>query len=452
MTRRTTPGALLSTVTAGREADRGSSELDARLEAQERTLDTIMIRYVPYVGLAIGTALTPLIIPTGGGFWLVTGALVLVSAGWSYLFTSGRRPRAESARAGAVYIAVLLLIALALVYQSPFYGFQAFVGYAHSFFYLRGRWRWVGIGGTAVVAAYSQLGGGLAEMSFGLVLGVIALSAINGVMAGAFTYFGAMASEQSERRKHENAKLAEANRRLSETLEENAGLHAQLLTQAREAGILDERARMAREIHDTIAQGLTGVVTQLEAAGAADDEPAVRRRHVDLASALARESLSEARRSVAALTPGRLAEARLPDAIADMAKRWAETAGVELIIDTTGNPRALLPEIEVSLFRVAQEALANVGKHAQATRVGLTLSYMDDVVALDVRDDGVGFRAGPAVPAPSGGSGYGLPGMEQRVRRVAGTLVVESEPGEGTALSVSVPAIPAEAESGGTDA
>jgi signal transduction histidine kinase len=126
-----------------------------------------------------------------------------------------------------------------------------------------------------------------------------------------------------------------------------------------------------------------------------------------------------------------------------MAKRWAEASDVELVLDTTGDPRPLLPELEVTLFRVAQEALTNVGKHAGAGRVGLTLSYMDDVVVLDVRDDGCGFEPG-AAPAAEPGSGFGLVAMEQRVRRVAGTFSIESGPGEGMALSASVPAIPAE--------
>jgi signal transduction histidine kinase len=256
---------------------------------------------------------------------------------------------------------------------------------------------------------------------------------------------GVFMSQQNQRRREIIDELGAANRRLSVALDENASLHAQLLAQAREAGMLDERARLAREIHDTIAQGLTGIVTQLEAAGVADGDAVVRRRHVDTARTLARESLTEARRSVDALGPRQLAEAHLPDAIADMAKRWAESSGVELILDTTGDPRPLLPELEVALFRVAQEALANVGKHAGAGRVGLTLSYMDDVVVLDVRDDGRGFvpDATPGAGAVDG-SGFGLMAMEQRVRRVAGTFSVESAPGEGAALSASVPAIPAE--------
>jgi signal transduction histidine kinase len=114
---------------------------------------------------------------------------------------------------------------------------------------------------------------------------------------------------------------------------------------------------------------------------------------------------------------------------------------------TNGEPRPLLAELEMTLFRVAQEALANVAKHARASKVGLTLSYVDDAVLLDVRDDGVGFRVGgPGDDAPArDGQGFGLDAMRQRLRRVAGSLEIESAPGEGTAVNARVPAISAEA-------
>ena len=416
---------------------------DERLNARERRLDSLFDRYTPYLGVVVGTALTPFAVPSTPGFWLVTGSLVLLSTGWTFVFASRRPARASDPRLGPVYVGGLLVLMAALVHLSPFYGFQAFAGYSHSFLYLRGRWRWTGVAATAVLAAYSQLGGGLIPaFTPAVISGWVAVALVNGAVAGGLTYFGALSAQQSQRRQEIIVELNEANRRLTETLEENAGLHARLLVQAREAGVLDERARLAREIHDTIAQGLTGIVTQLEAAGTADDDPEVRRRHMDTASALARESLSEARRSVDALAPGQLAETQLPDAIAEMGKTWAETNGVELVVETTGDPRPLLPELEVVLFRVAQEALANVGKHAEAGRAGLPLSYMDDVVVLDVRDDGRGFTPGSG--RPDAGSGFGIAGMEQRVRRVAGTLAVESSPGEGAAVSATVPAIPAE--------
>ncbi len=106
---------------------------------------------------------------------------------------------------------------------------------------------------------------------------------------------------------------------------------------------------------------------------------------------------------------------------------------------TTGDVQPLHAEVEVALLRTAQEALANVAKHAGASRAWLTLSYMGDVVTLDVRDDGVGFTVPTESDRP--GSGFGLTAMRQRVNRVAGTLAIESEPGAGTAVSARVPAI-----------
>jgi signal transduction histidine kinase len=258
-----------------------------------------------------------------------------------------------------------------------------------------------------------------------LLLFIVALQAF---AIGGSSFMGAKLSEQQEQR---NRLLAE----LQAAQDENAGLHAQLLVQAREAGVLDERQRLAREIHDTLAQGLTGIVTQLEAAEAGG-EPEQWRPHVTRASALARESLGEARRALHALSPEPLQGSRLPDAIAEMAGRWAETSPIALSFQISGRPVPLITELEVTLFRVAQEALANVARHSSASRVGLTISYTDDLVLLDARDDGVGFTPG-SVP------GFGLRAMEQRLGLAGGRLEIESSPGAGTALSASVPAIPA---------
>jgi signal transduction histidine kinase len=417
-----------------------------RLDEVERRLDSAFDRVMPYAGLAIGLALTPLIVPEGDArFWLVIGGLVAITLVWCASLATVEPVRARRPGLGAVYVGGLQVLMAALTYVSPLFAFLGVAGYAHSFLYLHGRWRFVGLGISALIVSYSQVGGRFTPVTLTTVGAIGVLFIANSLIAGGLTYYSSFIARQNDRRRAVIEELNVVNARLSETLDENAGLHAQLLVQAREAGMLDERARMAREIHDTIAQGLTGIVAQLEAAGVAEGDGEGRRRHIDTARALARESLTEARRSVAALAPGRLADARLPDAIADMAKKWAETAGVDVSVDTTGDPRPLLPEIEVALFRVAQEALANIGKHADATRAGLTLSYMDDVVVLDVRDDGAGFER-DTDRAPTGGSGFGLAAMEQRVRRVAGTLTVESAPGEGTALSASVPAIPAEVD------
>lgn len=288
--------------------------------------------------------------------------------------------------------------------------------------------------------------------------------------------------------------LSTANHKLEATLSENAGLQQQLLTQAREAGVQDERQRMAREIHDTLAQGLTGIITQLQAAEQAADEPAGWRRHFDAATRLARESLSEARRSVEALRPESLELARLSEALGEVAGRWSSLHGVPVQVTTTGTARPMRPEAEFALLRTAQEALANVARHARATRVGVTLSYMEHQVALDVRDDGQGFDlkklcaqaagisngnsnantshantsntntsnantnghsstnshvnglVGLSVgdglrrhPASSSDGGFGLVAMRQRIESLAGTLQVESEPGFGTGISACLP-------------
>lgn len=250
---------------------------------------------------------------------------------------------------------------------------------------------------------------------------------------------GGLASATMARQHAERKRMLDE---LAAAQEENAGLQRQLLRQAREAGVLDERQRLSQEIHDTLAQGFTGIITQLEAASAAKADPVEWERHVGTATALARENLTAARRSVRALGPQPLDTATLPDALDEVSRLWGERTGIEVRFTTTGTAQALHPEIEATLLRITQEALTNVEKHAEASIVGLTLSYMADQVTIDVRDDGRGFDPGPA---GSDSGGFGLPGMRARVARLAGTLHLESEPGGGTAVSANLPAIALEA-------
>ncbi|MFC7640102.1 ABC transporter permease [Streptosporangium lutulentum] len=256
-------------------------------------------------------------------------------------------------------------------------------------------------------------------------------------------------SDQNDQRRVMIVQLRKTGARLAALAEENAALQARLLTSAREAGVLGERQRMAREIHDTVAQSLTAILTQLEAADdAIDDAPAARSR-LNTVRALARESLNETRRSVQALRPAPLDEAQLSAALHDIAEKWSQTTGVPAGVSVTGDPLPLHTEVEITLLRVAQEALANVGRHASATRVGLTLSYMEDVVILDVRDDGSGFTPGVTNSPDEGG--FGLIAMRQRVTRLAGEFVIETAPGQGTGISATVPAIPADSAPDSSD-
>jgi len=435
------------------------SELDTR----ERRWPTALT-VLPYLMLAFCVALTVVIQGSHKRALIVDLVLSALVAGWMLgMFTlhPGWRDRP---RRMAVFYAGLVVLSAALVIMAPWFGFFTFTLSFFAFRILIWPWRMYGMIAVAFLAGTSQAYGVNKDTPLGVLL-YIAVLGVNVLVFTAYTWARWNSAVLDQRRQAAMDELSQANHRLEATLAENAGLHQQLLTQAREAGILDERQRMAREIHDTLAQGLTGIITQLQAAEHAIEDPAAWRRHFDAATRLARDSLSEARRSVHELRPELLETARLSDALADVAGRWSELHGIPVQVTTTGTVLPMRPEAEVALLRTAQEALANVAKHAHATRVGVTLSYLDNEVALDVRDDGQGFdphqlcpdAAGRGAatgsangsPAPAAGEpasgGFGLVAMRQRIEGLSGTLQVESEPGFGTGISACVPAAPAEA-------
>jgi signal transduction histidine kinase len=199
---------------------------------------------------------------------------------------------------------------------------------------------------------------------------------------------------------------------------------------------------MAQEIHDTLAQGFTSIVMNLEAAEGVLPPDSTRVRHyLDQARHTARESLTEARGLVWALQPEALKSASLPEALGRLVERWSKESGTTADVNVAGTPCPLSPKIETTLFRTAQEALANVRKHAHASRVALTLSYIGDTVVLDARDDGVGFD--PLLidteKRDRTSGGFGLKGMRERVEQVGGSLSVESASREGSTLVVELP-------------
>jgi signal transduction histidine kinase len=222
-------------------------------------------------------------------------------------------------------------------------------------------------------------------------------------------------------------------RQLIEQLE---ATRAELAAAERREGILEERQRLAREIHDTLAQGFTSIVMHLEAAEQAISDSQTTQKHLDQARSTARSSLEQARRVVQDLRPGSLEKQSLPETIERTAARWGEETGIPVTAKATGEPVHLHPNIEVTLLRAVQEALHNIRKHAQATDVQLTLSYMGDVVILDVQDNGVGLDG--AEPSHLSG-GYGLQAMRERVEACGGTLTLESDPGEGTTVVIAIP-------------
>jgi signal transduction histidine kinase len=229
-----------------------------------------------------------------------------------------------------------------------------------------------------------------------------------------------------------------------------------LVEQAQRAGVSSERQRLSHEIHDTLAQGFTSIVMNLEAAeGMLPSGLSSVQQYLDQARSIARDSLAEARRLMWALRPESLEHSSLPEALARLAESWSEESGATASTTVTGTPHPLTPEIEVTLLRVAQEALTNCRKYAQASQVMMTLSYMNNLVTLNVQDDGVGFdptRLSGKEPSAQSMGGFGLKGMRERVEQLRGTLLVESEPGEGTTLMVAIPVAAGKRAAGSAEA
>jgi len=227
---------------------------------------------------------------------------------------------------------------------------------------------------------------------------------------------------------NQSAERAELIEQLETTRAELAAVH-------REAGVLAERQRLSAEIHDTIAQGFASIVMLVQAAEASlDADTGAARRHLALATETARENLAEARALVAGLTPAQLDGGTLDDALRRVTAQVSGPGGLFTDLEITGTARPLPTSAEVMLLRVCQEALANVRKHAGASRASIGLAYDEAEVRLVVSDDGTGFDPAAAC------TGYGLRGMRARAAEAGGSLLVRSAPGAGTAISVTVPA------------
>ncbi|MGQ3551915.1 sensor histidine kinase [Streptomyces rochei] len=233
---------------------------------------------------------------------------------------------------------------------------------------------------------------------------------------------------------------SEHRRRL---IEELTATRADLAAAQHTAGVLAERDRLAREIHDTLAQGLSSIQLLLRAAERAlPQAPQNAARYVDQARQAAADNLAEARRFVAALTPPTLEGTTLADALERLCTTTSARHRITARFHLTGDPAPLTTAHEVALLRIAQSALANTVRHAGATTAEVTLSYLGDHVALDIVDDGHGFDPTllPASDPETGGFGLGV--MRARTQALGGTLTIESAPGRGTALAARLPLTP----------
>lgn len=215
--------------------------------------------------------------------------------------------------------------------------------------------------------------------------------------------------------------------------------NARIFDEARDLAVLEERNRMAREIHDTLAQGFTGIVIQLEAGEQAmERDMDETRSHMGMAKSLARECLAEARRSVWNLLPEALEQNPLDVIIQTEVERFAQTSKAQARFTLMGMRRQLPAVAQAALMRICQESLSNIGKYANADTVDVTLDFALDTVTLTVADDGAGFDP-DAVRIEEGGGGFGIIGMRQRARLLRGDVTITSAPGAGAKIEARIP-------------
>lgn len=320
-----------------------------------------------------------------------------------------------------IWLAALTVLWLALVVLAPDAGYLAF-GVFFLYLHLLPRpWSLLAVGAATVVAV----------IGFGVHRGWSVAGAIGPIIGAAVAVgiglgYEALFGESAERQR---------------LIDELLSTRATLVEQERTAGKLAERERLAQEIHDTVAQGLSSIQLLLHAAEqSAPEHPAL--QQIRLARETAAENLAETRRLIAELTPAALEGQSLAQALERICQR-AETPGLLAQMVVEGTPERLPMPVEAALVRIAQGAVSNVVRHADASRMRLTLTYADTDVYLDVVDDGMGIDQSVLDRAPTGT--FGLAAMRSRVEQQGGTMAVESEPGH-TAVTVSFPLEPVSAE------
>ncbi len=341
-------------------------------------------------------------------------AILAVLCVW-YAVTAARVLQRDRSRLGLVYVGGALPLTITLFAIRPVGALMLFALYPHIWALLPVR--------RAIVATTVALAATAAVTLAGTTLGPIAvlealIPAVIGLLVA--TAVGVWVS-----------RIIEQSSQRAQLVADLAATRAELARVSREAGALAERERLARDIHDTLAQGFASVVLLLEAADGAESLDAAR-LHLERARHTAQENLAEARALVAELAPPALRDASLPDALRHLVQRLGPELGLSPALSVTGSPRPLPADHEVVLLRVAQEALTNVRKHAMASCVRIELSYHDSGVALGVSDDGEGFD-----PARAKG-GFGLTGMRDRVAQIGGTLELRAAAGQGASIRVEL--------------
>jgi two-component system, NarL family, sensor histidine kinase UhpB len=229
-------------------------------------------------------------------------------------------------------------------------------------------------------------------------------------------------------------KLSRSFNGLLEGIEEERRRSGTLAMRAQE----EERRRLARDLHDEVNQALTAILLRLEAL--AQDSPPARVDELNELKRLVNQAMEELLNLARQLRPTALDDHGLIPAVETQLKRFSARTGVEVSIETDGDPTSLPEDVQTAVYRILQEALANVGRHAGATAVAVELEVADDRLELRVRDDGAGFDPGSVGRGggDSPGAGLGLSGMAERARLAGGELDVLSAPGGGTTVSLRI--------------
>jgi signal transduction histidine kinase len=369
----------------------------------------------------VGTALVRAAVGVdddGGPRPLLVGALLALVVGWVVLGTPAL-VRRDPARATA-YLALLVAVIGVVAWIEPSLLFLMFLAYPQVWFVVPTVP--AGVVWTVVLAAASTAGPfvawargdeplwGPGETLVGMVFSLAMGLWVHGLLA----------------KSQERAVLIE---QLEATRAELAEAHHQ-------QGVLAERERLAREVHDTLAQGFTSIVVLAQTATAQlPGDPGAAAERVALIEEVARENLAEARAMVAAFAPVALDSTTLVEALQRLTERFGRETGLAMRLDTAALgqlDQGLSRSQEIVLLRGAQEALTNVRRHAAASAVVLRIGRVGDVVAVHVEDDGVGFD-------PAAAPGIGLAGLRDRAEEAGGAVDVTSEPGRGTRVTVRVP-------------
>lgn len=340
--------------------------------------------------------------------WIIALAIILFVSYIGGAFLT--RSRVSSATR-ILWLSLVSLEGLALVFLTPDSAFLVFPLYFLQLHLLRARWAVPAIAvSTAVTVAALAFHSG---WNVGGVIGPV-IGATVAVVIG--LGYRALYRETQQRQ---------------QLIDELMTTREQLAAREHEAGVLDERSRLAREIHDTVAQGLSSIQLLLHAAersGVKGDAL----EQVRLARETAATNLDETRRFIRELTPQALDGHSLVEAVTRLADSSSRN-GLTVNFHVSGTPRTLAMPLETTLLRIAQASLSNVSSHAAARNADLTLTYIDDWVSVDIVDDGKGFNP-KSVDRPGS---FGLIALRERVEKLGGTLSVESRPGAGTAVAAA---------------